>query len=282
MKNIIKEILLFTIIILYFIYCLKYNIYIKDQVIYSINIWLTKIIPSLFPTFILIDLIYNSNIPYYINKYLHINCLYILSIISGSPSNAYILSKESFDITKLLSITKYTSFIFTYNYLKLIYNHKIALILIFLNILSNIILMLLIKPKNDIKSIKNNISITKTIINSIKTSTNTLITILGTIIFFNIIPLNLINNIYLKSLIISILEITSSLNNLIITPLPLNIKLFLTIISLSTCGLCIEFQIKNIINDKHINYKKYIQYRFLHLIIFLTITLLIIILPIKI
>lgn len=273
MKNTIKEVTLFTIIILYFIYCLKYNLYIKDQVIYSLNIWITKIIPSLFPTFIIIDLIYNSNIPYYINKYLHINCLYILSIISGSPSNAYILSKSQEDITKTLSVTKYTSLIFTYNYLKLIFNTKLAIIIILLNILSNIILILLIKPKNNnIEKIKTN-NIFNTIINSITKNINTLITILGTIIFFNTLPLNLINNLYLKTSLLSILEITTSLNNLSIIDIPLTIKLFFTIISLSTCGLCIESQIKSIINDTYLNYNKYLYYRFLHLIIFLTITL---------
>ena len=115
MKNKIKNIFLFTIIIIYFIYCITNNTYIKLQTINSFNLWITKIIPSLFPTFIIVDLIYNSNIPYYINKYLHINYIYILSIISGSPSNAYILNKYNQDITKLLSVTKYTSPIYDSN-----------------------------------------------------------------------------------------------------------------------------------------------------------------------
>lgn len=273
MKNNIKEVTLFTIIILYFIYCLKYNFYIKEQVIYSLDIWITKIIPSLFPTFIIIDLIYNSNIPYYITKYLHINCLYILSIISGSPSNAYILSKSKINITKQLSVTKYTSLIFTYNYLKLIFNTKLAIIIIILNILSNIILTLLIKPENsEITKINNN-NIFNTIINSINKNIKTLITILGTIIFFNTLPINLISNTYLKTFLFSILEITTSLNHLSTINIPLNLKLFFTIISLSTCGLCIESQIKSIINDTYLNYNKYLYYRLLHLIIFLTITL---------
>lgn len=269
MKNKIKNIFLFTIIIIYFIYCITNNTYIKIQTINSFNLWITKIIPSLFPTFIIVDLIYNSNIPYYINKYLHINYIYILSIISGSPSNAYILNKYNQDITKLLSVTKYTSPIFTYTCLKAIFNHKIALILISTNILSNIIITLLIKPKNiKITPIKN-INITETIINSIKNNILTLITILGTIIFFNTLPINQINNTIVKSLILSITEITTSFENLITTSLPLNIKLLFTSITISTCGLCIESQIKSIINDTLINNKQYYLYRLLHLIIYL-------------
>ena len=276
MKNILKEIFIFTIIFLYFIYIIKYNSYITEQTIYSVNIWLNKILPTLFPTFIIVDIIYNTNLPYYIEKYLHINFIYIISILSGSPSNAYILNKYNQNITKILSVTKYTSPIFTYTFLKAIFNHKTAILLISLNILSNIMLKLIIKPKNiKYKRIKQE-TIYTTITNSIKKNINTLITILGTIIFFNTLPIHLIKNNLIKGTILSILEITTSLNNLLTTTLPYNIKILLTIISLSTCGLCIETQIKSIINDTFINYKEYLLYRLLHTIIFLILGIIII------
>ncbi len=273
MKNKVKDIILFTILVFYFIYCILNNTYIKEQIIYSINIWITKIIPSLFPTLIIVDLLYNSKIPYYIEKYLHINCIYMLSIISGSPTNAYILNKYNEDITKQLSITKYTSPIFTYTFIKAIFNPKIALIIMSTNILSNIILSLLIKPKN-LKYLPNKEqNLLMLLSTSIKNNINNLITILGTIIFYNTLPINLINNKYLKTSILSILEITTSLENLTTINLPNNIKLLFTIISISTCGLCIETQIKSIVNDTHLNYKKYMYYRLLHLIIFLMLNL---------
>lgn len=276
MKNILKEIFIFTIIFLYFIYIIKYNSYITEQTIYSVNIWLNKILPTLFPTFIIVDIIYNTNLPYYIEKYLHINFIYIISILSGSPSNAYILNKYNQNITKILSVTKYTSPIFTYTFLKAIFNHKTAILLISLNILSNIILKLIIKPKNIKYIIIKQETIYTTITNSIKKNINTLITILGTIIFFNTLPIHLIKNNLIKGIILSILEITTSLNNLLTTTLPYNIKILLTIISLSTCGLCIETQIKSIINDTFINYKEYLLYRLLHTIIFLILGIIII------
>lgn len=278
MKNIIKEILLFTIITIYFVYCLNYNTYIKDQVIYSINIWITKILPSLFPTFIIVDMIYNSNIPYYLNKYLHINYIYIISIISGSPTNAHLLNNYNKDITKELSVTKYTSLLFTYTFLKQIFNVKLAITLILLNILSNIILIFFIKPKNVLIKKNKQTNPLNTLIKSISKNINTLITILGTIIFFNTLPTNQIKNIYCKTFLTSILEITTSLTHLSSINIPTNLKLFFTVLSLSTCGLCIETQIKSIINDTYINYKKYVFYRLLHLIIFLTLTLIAIIL----
>ena len=279
MKNILKETTLFTILITYFIYCLTNNTYIVSKTIYSVNIWLHKIIPTLFPTFIIVDLIYSSNLPYYISKYLHLNYIYLLSIISGSPSNAYMLNKYDVDITKLLAVTKYTSPIFTYTFLKLIFNHQIALIIITCNILTNFILIKLLKPPK-IPFTKQNNNILKTFITSLSKNINLLITILGTIIFFNTLPFTKITNPYLKGLILSILEITTSLNYLSITSIPLTIKLILAIISISTCGLCIECQIKSIINDTFINYSKYLKYRLFHLLIFffltfVTITLLI-------
>lgn len=277
MKNIIKETITFTIITLYLFYSIKYNSYIVLKVSNTIEIWINKIIPTLFPTLIIIDLIYNTKIPLYIEKYLHINSLYILSIISGSPTNAYILTNYNEDITKHLSVTKYTSPIFTYTFLKTIFNAKIALILMSLNILSNIILIILIKPKK--LKYKYQPKETSTLItNSIKKTTNTLITILGTLIFFNTLPTNLIKNKYLKTLILSITEITTSLHNLSTTTLKINYKILFTIISLSTCGLCIETQIKSIISDTQINYNKYINYRLYHLLIYLI--LIIVITPI--
>ena len=124
MKNILKNLLLLTILIIYFYYVLTNNEFITSKTIYSVTIWLHKILPTLFPTFIIVDLIYNSNIPYYVNKYGHFNYIYLLSIISGSPTNAYILNKYDGDLTKLLAVTKYTSPIFTYTFLKLIFNNK--------------------------------------------------------------------------------------------------------------------------------------------------------------
>ncbi len=278
MKNKLKEVLIFTIIITYLLYSLTFNSYIKEQVIFSIDIWITKIIPALFPTFIIIDLIYNSKIPYYINKYLHIDFLYIISIISGSPSNAYILKDRTDDITKQLSVTKYTSFVFTFTYLNFIFDKKIAWLLIITNIISNIILIIFIKPNSSILPNKKKTSFFNCIINSISKNINTLIIILGTIIFFNTLPINLINNIYIKSFILSLLEITTSLNNLSTCNLPFNIKLLFTIISLSTCGLCIESQIKSIISDTKYNYRQYLFYRMFHLALFLSLNLLILIL----
>ena len=101
---------IFTIIILFLsIYILfKYNYILKTTVMESYTLWLTKVFPSLFIMFILNDLIIKTNIldsishlinPFF-NKIFHTEgdaCLiFILSILSGSPTNAYLI-KEMFN-----------------------------------------------------------------------------------------------------------------------------------------------------------------------------------------
>lgn len=273
MKQTIKELLIFTILVISFFYISSYNNYISNQIIYSVNIWLTKIVPTLFPTFILVDVIYASNIPKFLENKLHINYIYILSIISGSPSNAYILNNYNIELTKLLSTTQYTSLVFALTYLTNIFNKTQAIIIIILNILTNIILIIFLKPPK-ITYINQTNSYINTILKSINKSILTLVNILGTIIFFNILPINLIQNNYLKSFLLSILEITSSLTNLSIINIPFNFKIILTCISLSTCGLCIFCQIKSIVNNQKCNYQKYLKYRLLHLTLFTILCLL--------
>ena len=274
MKNTLKDLLIFTLLLLAYIYIINNIEYIKDQTIYILKISINNIIPILFPTLILSNIIFSSNIPYLINKYLKINPIYILSIISGSPTNAYILKNNNKDITKHLSLTNYPSLIFIYNYLLLIFNKRIAIILILLNILSNIILYFVIKPSKLNQPNINKISLIQLITSSISSASTTIISIIATCIFYAILPTSLINNTYLKSLLLSITEITSSLNNISIINIPLNIKLLFTIITISTTGLCIQTQILNITNN--INIKEYIKNRLLHLAIYLSLTYIII------
>lgn len=266
MRNNIKELIIFTLLVISLIYIINYNEYISKEIIYVVDIWLKKVVPTLFPSFIIADMLINSKIPYYISKYLHVNYIYVISIICGSPTNAFILNKYNMNLTKLLSVNLYTSPIFLYTFLKLIFNRNIALLLIIINIISNIILLKFMKIEK-IDYYSNNRNIIDVLLSSISKGMNTLINILGTIIVFNILPINLINNVYVKSFLFSILEITSSFNNLLVINIPLKIKLLFSIISISTCGLCIHMQIKSIINDTRFNYKYFIKYRLLHLVI---------------
>lgn len=269
MKNTLKQIILFTLITLSYIYIINNINYIKINIINILKLSINNIIPIIFPTLFITNILLNTKIPYIINKYLKINPIYILSILTGSPTNAYMLNNYNIDKTKYLSLTNYPSLIFIYTYLNIIFNKKISIILIVTNIISNIILYFIIKPNKITYNNINQLPITLLIPESIKKSTTTTINIISSCMLYSILPTNLINNTYIKSLLLSITEITSSLNNLSNINIPLNIKLLFTIISISTTGLCIQTQILSIINN--INIKEYIKNRLLHLVIYLLI-----------
>lgn len=273
MKNIFKQSLILTFFIFMFYYGLTFNDYIAKQVLFSAKIWLKNVVPSLFLSFILIDLLVNSAIPYYLNKYLKINVFYLLSILSGSPSNIYMLKNYNVDYTKIVACCKYPSFIFLYNFLKIIFGKKIAIILIIANILANFLIIKFLKiPKISYHFI-NRTNIIEVLLKAINRSIPILFNILGTIIFFNILPIYLFKNIYLKSFLFSFLEITNSFINLANANINFWFKIFCTIISLTTCGLCIEFQIKSILKDTNLNYAKYLKYHLIHFILTMVITI---------
>ena len=274
MKNTLNTFIFFTLLLLSYIYILTNINYITKQTINTLIILVNNVIPILLPTLILSNLLINSNLPYIINKYLKINPIYILSIITGSPTNASILSNYN-NITKLLSLTDYPSLLFIYNYLNKIYNNKLSILLILLNILSNIIIYYIIKP-NKLTFTYNKQPFVTSLTNSIKQTTNTLLIIITSTILYSILPTSLIQNKYLKTLLLSITEISSSLHNLTNTNIPLNIKLLFTCITISTTGLCIQTQILSITNN--INIKEYIKNRLLHLVIYLILTYITIIL----
>lgn len=265
-------------------------ILIKKDIIYitiykTTLIWFKNIVPNLLPMFIISSLIVSSNLINNISNLLgkpfeylfNINksgvYVYLLSLISGSPSNAkYIkdlldnnlITKDEQD--KLLSFTMNYNPILILTLLSLYLPKKIAYKTLIIIIISNFITGIIIRNNN--KSINNNIlHIKKTNISIIiKDTIDTLLMILGTLIFFNLI-INLlpINIPILKNILNGILEITTSLSNLRHINISLKLKTLLTIIYLSFSGLSIHTQIKSILPDT--NYKILLKSRLICCII---------------
>ncbi len=273
MKNILKDFIIFTILVICFLFVLQNPTYLKEQTIYAMQLWITKIVPILFPTFLINDFLFQTNIFYKIEEKTKINLFYLISIISGSPANAYILKDQEADVTKIMAVNKYTSLLFLYTFLKQIFNPQLALSLIVLNILCNLILAFFIKPpKLKVQIVKRKFS--EQFLLSTKKAIDTLLTIAGTVLFFNLLPIRKINHLFLRTLLFSVLEVTSSLENILLSPLSYSCRLFFTIISLSSSGLCIDFQIKSVLNSKQLKYKTFLKYRLCHMILFLSFGLL--------
>ncbi len=68
MKKILKDVAVLTFIALILIYSINYNGYISGQVMDAFMLWINRIIPSVLPTLIIIDLLYTTKIPYYLSK----------------------------------------------------------------------------------------------------------------------------------------------------------------------------------------------------------------------
>jgi len=282
------------IIIMFFILILIRKDIMYITIYKTTFIWFKNIVPNLLPMFIISSLIVSTNLisnicnilgkPFQyifnINKYgVYV---YILSLISGSPSNAkYIKDLKDYNLITKDEQDRLLTFTLNYNpiliisivslYLSKYIAYKILIIIILSNFITGIIMRSKEKSINNytLKIKKTNISII------IKDTIDTLLMILGTLIFYNLI-INLlpINITILKNILNGILEITTSLSNLQNINIISNGKILLTIIYLSFGGLSIHTQIKSILPDT--NYNFFIKSRLICIIISLLLSFIII------
>ena len=252
----------FCIIIIYYLF--KYNEIISISIISSSYLFLSKILVSILPIMIISKILINYNFPYYISKLFNNNIyvyILIISFLSGSPNNVILLkdllNKNIISLKQANTYIKCSSFLnplFLYVMLNNLFNIKISILIISIQILSNIIIYLFnpIKSKTIIKT--NPQSFNKIFINSIKEAISVLENIYITIIIFNIIIVLLPK--YLSSFI-GLLEVSQGLNYLNNININIIYKLLLSIIYISFGGLSIHLQIKSIIDNTNINYNNY-------------------------
>lgn len=286
-----KKFIMFTLIIISILVLINSNIVI-NSIIYSTKIFNNKIFPSLFPFFILSELLINygfiefSSIlfkPLMKLFKINSNCsfIFVMSMISGFPSSAkytkdlydkkYINSLEA---TKVLTFTHFSNPLFILGFISLILNKKIGLYILIIHYLTNIIIGLIFRKiiKTDINTnnkINNNYqSFSNVLSNSIINGFKTLFLILGTMIVFLTIT-NLINkyiglNPLLKGIFNGTLEMTGGINT--ISNLNISLKLKSTLIGmiLSFGGISVHMQIKSIISNTDIKYYPYLVARILH------------------
>lgn len=262
---------------------ISHNTLVNQNIIFAINLWVTKVFPSLFPMFIINEILIESDFPGLItnsiikvtkNKIkINIYAIYvfIMSIFSGTPSNAVILKSlvgkkfiTSKDASFILSFTFFSNPLFLWNMLNTSFDKSTTLKIILIHYISNIILFIFFKnrliTKNNFFIISNSkINLSKILNKSIKTSLDTLTMILGTISFYIIISTILLNsfnlNILLQTLIKGLLELTQGLNNLSLLNTCVKTKEIIAITIISFGGLSIHSQIQNIISDTNIKYK---------------------------
>lgn len=245
MKKIISSTLIMSILIFISIEILTESKTILESVNFSFSVWKNNIFPSLFPFFVLSEILINYGFIELVgelckpimNKVFRIksSCafIFIMSLISGFPSNAkytrelylsgHINEKEA---SKILTFTHFSNPLFILGTLSLLFlnNKEVGLLILICHYITNIIIGLIFrnyypspKEKNKVslktailsmhnKRINNNNTFGQIITNSLYNSINTLLLILGTVTLFLIITTIIDNNINLNNYNQSILN----------------------------------------------------------------------------
>lgn len=249
------------------------------------NTFINILFPSIFPFYLISNILINYNFCNTLSKYFSkitnflfhtsnaSNFVIIMSIFSGFPSGskyiAELLQKKLLKIEQanyLIAFTHFSNPLFVIAVTKSIFNNiKISYIILFSHILANIIIGIIVRPKEKEKKsdieLKAIDSFSNILSNSITSSLKLLSIILGNTCFFFIVTKLINTYIFLtpisKVLINGFFDITKGIQSLSL----INSNLFKAILTLSFIGfggINIHMQVLNIIENTNIKYKNFL------------------------
>ena len=268
-----------------------------NTISYSLRLWVNSIIPSLFPFFVVSEILISYNITSYIPKSLKIIfkklfnvndsilTLFFLSIISGFPSSSknirYMYDNDLIDeniASHALIFTHFANPLFILGTVSVFFLHdeRLGLIILISHYLPNVILGII--TRNNIQNTNNetnynniSISFSKIFISSIKNSIDTLFMILGILTCFMVMSTIITNifsfDIYTESLIKGVLEMTMGLKSISVLNIPDFYKVIISSMILSFGGISVHMQILSFIEDTNISYKPFFIARIYHSIL---------------
>lgn len=294
----LQFLIIFILLLLISILTLTNPYLIIESVEESADLFFNKIFLSMFPFFILSDILISYNFPYYIGKLVgkffnkifkiskESSIVVILSMLSGHPGNAKytkvlldngIISES--EASKLIAFTYFPNPMFVIGSVGFLFlnNTRLGFYILLIIYLTNFIMGFLIRNKFNIKN-SNYINRNNEILNfgrimkkSIVNSFDTLILILGNITIFTILGNLIFEYIHLneitQAITTSFIEITGGIKNISELIVSLNLKVSLIIFALVFSGFCIHSQIFSILSDYKINYKFIIKTRVISAII---------------
>ena len=147
-----KQKIIYILIIIFFILIFINNKLVLISCIDAFNLWFYKVFPYLFIMFIINDILINLNF----DKILKNTNIYIfiMSLISGSPSSAFIIGnlyknkRITYDYAnKSLLFTYFANPLFLFTFLQSIFNTFITIKLMLIHYISNIIIYLIFKKE---------------------------------------------------------------------------------------------------------------------------------------
>lgn len=290
MKTFLKNNFYIIITLFFIILLFQNNIIFKNCILNGCFLFFEQVFPSLFPMFIVNDILMNYNFFYIIDKTVNkvfkkifgfstmASYVFVMSMFSGTPTNAYIAANlvregklSSKDASIILSYSCFLNPLFLYNMLNTIFSDStITFKLIFIHYLLNFLIAFFFRKypyeKTKFQNTKP-LSFSLTLSKSLKRSIDTLFLVLGTILFYFILceAVTLFFPSPLFSCIMNgILEATGGLAKLTLLQINNHLKEVLVSLFISFGGFSIHSQIKNIISEVNISYKYFFFSRCIH------------------
>ena len=276
---------LFAVLIILFLYL---GIFINPSLIIesgisSINIFKTKLFPSIFPFFVLASLLLELGIATKISNKLntifkrlfHVegnsSFIILVSIISGFPSGSkYVVeSYKSKTIDKttanyLLTFTHFANPLFILGTCGLILNSlSLAYKILIIQIISNLILGIILRPKEIISSKKMNNYQNKSFLEALPKAINDaiklLLFMLGSITFFmffsKLLTTSLSLNSFFETIITGILDMTSGISLVTSIDATNYIRGLLVLTFITFGSFSVHLQVLNNIKEEDLEYK---------------------------
>ena len=283
MKKKYQELL--AVLIILFLYL---GIFINPKLIIesgitSLNIFKSKLFPSIFPFFVLASLLLNLGLASKISRKLnplfkklfHVegnsSFIILVSIISGFPSGSKYISESLRNNTidkntanYLLTFTHFANPLFILGTCGLVLNSiSLAYKILIVQILANIILGIILRPKNLIKSQNNikekNKSFLEALPNAINEAIKVLLFMLGSITFFMFFS-KLLTEVLLLSplsetIITGILDMTSGISLVSNLDITTYLKGILVLTFITFGSFSVHLQVINNIKEEDLSYK---------------------------
>lgn len=300
-----KNKLLEVVIVVIFLSLLTTPNIITTEILEALKVFINTLFPSIFPFFLVSDLLISYNFPITLNKYLkgvtkrifHVegasSFVIIMSMLSGFPSGAkYIktlLDRKLIDIDEanyLITFTHFANPLFVLTVTKgLFKSTRLSYIILICMYLSNLILGFIIRPKQ-IKNNKKSLvplkvpNFSTNLTSSIISSSKLLVIILGNTCFFYIVT-GLITKLFHHNQLVTILingffDITRGITSLTNLSGFITLKAILILTFLAFGGININMQVASIISNSNIKYTNFLIGRLcqcaISIVIFLTIS----------
>jgi len=305
----LRKIIIMLIILLFLVQILIYSSDVIKSVRFAFDIWKNNVFPSLFPFFVLSEILIKLGFVEIAGKFFkpimkllfktsgESAFIFIMSVVSGNPGNAK-YARELYDqrlisadeASKLLMFTHFCNPLFILGTIGMTFfsSYRMGLILLFSHYIGNIIIGFFIRNKFPIDSIQtkqakrisNDENIGTIITNSLFNSLNTLLLILGAIsiclVLTTIIDKNFNFSVFYQNIICGIIEVTQGVKYVSLDNIDIKIKAVLCVMFLSFGGLSIHLQVLSMISGTKIKYLPFLIARIFHAMISMFIILLII------